>query len=148
MNAHPTVTLTQVDGYQFLVDFGVGTPDLLVDEPPPHGAGSGPTPGRLLLAGMTNCLVFSFLTALAKYNQKPTGLSATATLHTERNAEGRIRITEVAITLRLGQAGAEVQQLEEVLNSFETFSTVSQSVQQGIALKVCVDDSLGVRLKG
>ena len=148
MAANPTVTLTQVDGYQFLVDFGLGTPELLVDEPPPHGAGGGPTPGRLLLAGMANCLVFSLLTALAKYNQQPKGLSATATLHTERNAEGRIRITEVTVTLRLGQAGGEVQQLDEILRNFETFSTVSQSVQQGIALKVCVDDSLGVRLKG
>ena len=97
---------------------------------------------------MANCLVFSLLTALAKYNQSPKGLSATATLHTERNAEGRIRITEVAVTLRLGQAGGEVQQLDEILKNFQAFSTVSQSVQQGIALKVCVDDSLGVRLKG
>ena len=69
MAANPTVTLTQVDGYQFLVDFGLGTPELLVDEPPPHGAGGGPTPGRLLLAGMANWLVFSLLTALAKYNR-------------------------------------------------------------------------------
>ena len=30
MSSNPTVTLTQQNGYQFLIDFGVHTPDLLV----------------------------------------------------------------------------------------------------------------------
>ena len=50
MAANPTVTLTQVDGYQFLVDFGLGTSELLVDEPPPHGAWWG-THSRPVVVG-------------------------------------------------------------------------------------------------
>ena len=52
MANNPTVTLTQQNGYQFLIDFGLGTPDLLSDEPAPLGSGAGPTPSRLLLAGI------------------------------------------------------------------------------------------------
>ena len=52
MTNNPTVTLTQQNGYQFLIDFGLGTPDLLADEPAPLGSGAGPTPSRLLLAGI------------------------------------------------------------------------------------------------
>lgn len=148
MSSNPTVTLTQQNGYQFLIDFGVHTPDLLVDEPPPVGGGTGPTPSRLLLAGVANCLLLSFLSALTKYKQDPGGLAATATAHPERNEAGRIRITEITIEIRVGKSGSELENIALILQSFENFSTVSQSVQQGIALKVSVEDRHGTRLKG
>jgi uncharacterized OsmC-like protein len=148
MTSNPTVTLTQQSGYQFLIDFGLGTPDLLVDEPAPLGSGAGPTPSRLLVAGIANCLSFSLLTALMKFKQDTGGLVVTATAHTERNAEGRIRITEVSIAIRFGKTVTEIEHLERILGSFEAFSTVSQSVQQGIALKISVEDSKGLCLKG
>ena len=148
MTNNPTVTLTQQNGYQFLIDFGLGTPDLLADEPPPLGSGAGPTPSRLLLAGVANCLVFSLLTARTTCKQDPGGLAATATARTERNAQGRIRIAEITIAIRFGKPAAEMGNLDRVLESFEMFSTTSQSVLAGIALKVSVDDNQGVRLKG
>ena len=53
------------------------------------------------------------------------------------------------IEIRVGKiGGAELENIALILQSFENFSTVSQSVQQGIALKVSVEDSHGMRLKG
>jgi uncharacterized OsmC-like protein len=147
MSGTPIVKLTHQTGYQFLIDFGLDTPDLIVDEPPPLGGGAGPTPSRLLLAGIANCLVFSLLTALTKHQQDAPGLTAIATARTERNDAGRIRIVEVTITIRLGKADVEIANLETILGSFEQFSTISQSVQQGIQLHVCVEDVTGKKLK-
>ena len=42
---------------------------------------------------------------------------------------------------------ATLAQLDRVLGQFEAFCTVSQSVAQGIPLRVEVFDALGVRLK-
>ena len=42
-------TLAREEGYRFRVRFDQeGMPDLLTDEPPPLGRGSGPSPSRLL----------------------------------------------------------------------------------------------------
>lgn len=75
------------------------------------------------------------------------GLVATATARTERNARGRIRIAEITIAIRFGRPAAEMEDLDRVLESFEAFSTISQSVRQGAPLKDSVDDDRGVRLK-
>ncbi|MCA9638988.1 MAG: OsmC family protein, partial [Myxococcales bacterium] len=61
------VTLERLDGYRFHTEFG-GTelPPLVVDEPPPLGAGSGPNPSRLLATAIGSCLSASLLFCLEK----------------------------------------------------------------------------------
>jgi hypothetical protein len=49
--------------------------------------------------------------------------------------------------LTLGVAPASLQHLDRVLDQFEAFCTVTQSIGAGIAISVEVWDATGARLK-
>lgn len=148
MSENASVTITRQSGYQFLVDFGHGLPTLLADEPAPLGQGTGPAPDHMLLVAVANCLSASLLFALQKFKQDPGSLVATATPVMGRNAEKRLRIEAISVKLELGQAAADIEHLERVLDQFEAFCTVSMSVKQGIAINVQVQDGTGAVIKG
>lgn len=145
--ASVTVTITQQGGYRFLVDFGEGIPDLQADEPMPLGGGTGPSPDQLLLAAISNCLSASLFFALQKFKQDAGGITTTATARIERNEARRLRVKQVLVTIRLGKAGADIEQLDRILGQFESFCTVTESVRDGIPVAVTVEDLQGVRLK-
>jgi organic hydroperoxide reductase OsmC/OhrA len=142
-----SVRLTQQRDFQFEVEFGLGMPPLLADEPPPLGTGLGPSPEQLLAAAVGSCLCASLLFSLRKYKQQPEPISAEVTTETGRNAEGRLRIQTIAVALHLGQPAAALPHLDRALAQFEDFCTVTQSVRGGIAISVQVHDALGARLK-
>lgn len=142
-----TVRLTQRRDYQFDVDFGGGVPVLLADEPAPLGQGAGPTPVQLLAAAVGNCLSDSLLFALRKFKQQPEPLSAEVTAEVGRNAEGRLRVLGMDASLTLGVPADTLDHLERALGQFEAFCTVTQSVGQGIAIRVHVFDAHGLQLK-
>ena len=148
MSDNASVTITRQSGYQFLVDFGNALPTLLADEPAPLGQGTGPAPDHMLLAAVANCLSASLLFSLQKFKQDPGTLVATASAVVGRNAEKRLRIEAINVRLELGQAAADIEHLERVLDQFEAFCTVSMSVREGIAINVQVRDGAGVLLKG
>lgn len=142
-----SITVTQQKDYQFLVDFGAAIPKLLADEPPPLGADAGPSPNHLLLAAAANCLSSSLYFALLKFKQDAGGITATATARIDRNDAKRLRVAEIAVTLRLAKSSAEIEHLDRILSQFESFCTVSQSVQDGIPMTVTVEDGLGTQVK-
>lgn len=142
-----SITLTRESAYRFTVDFGEGWPQGHNDEPAPLGEGSGPGPKHMLLAGVANCLSASLTFALSKFKQDPGRLQATATATVGRNADNRLRIQHIDVDLRLDKPAAELEHLDRVLAQFEAFCTVSQSVQDGIAIHTCVSDSTGAVLK-
>ena len=141
-----SITVTQKNNYQFLVDFGAAIPQLLADEPVPLGTGDGPSPSHLLLSAVANCLSSSLFFALQKFKQDAGGISTTATARIDRNEENRLRVLDIAVTIRLGKGGAEISHLDRVLSQFEPFCTVSQSVRHGILITVAVEDSQGIRV--
>ena len=141
-----SITITQKNNYQFLVDFGAAIPQLLADEPVPLGTGEGPSPSHLLLSAVANCLSSSLFFALQKFKQDAGGISTTATARIDRNEENRLRVLDIAVTIRLGKGGAEISHLDRVLSQFEPFCTVSQSVRHGIPISVVVEDSQGIRV--
>ena len=142
-----SVTVTQQSKYQFLVDFGAPIASLKADEPAPLGAGEGPSPSQLLMAAVANCLAASLLFALQKFRQDAGGITATATGRMGRNEEHRLRVQDIAVTVRLGKGASEIEGLDRILAQFEAFCTVSQSVRQGIPISVSVEDRLGAKLK-
>ena len=142
-----SVTITQIDNYRFTVDFGADLPALIADEPAPLGAGTGPGPMQLLLAGVANCMSASLLFAFGKFKQDPGGIVTTATCRIERNERNRLRIIGIDATIRLGRTGAQFEHLDRLLNQFEDFCTVAQSVQAGIPIVVRVEDGAGAVLK-
>jgi uncharacterized OsmC-like protein len=142
-----TIFLKQQRDYQFNVVFSDGVPDLLADEPAPLGEGQGPSPVQLLAAAVGNCLSDSLLFALRKYKQSPEPLSCEIEAHVGRNDQGRMRVLSIDATLRLGVAAETLQHLDRVLEQFEEFCTVTQSVRAGIPVTVHVGDANGAVLK-
>jgi len=146
MSHEISITVTQQSNYQFLVDFGAAIPQLLADEPKPLGAGEGPSPSHLLLSAAANCLSSSLYFALQKFKQDAGGITTTATARIDRNEENRLRVLDIAVTIRLGKDGADIDHLDRVLSQFEAFCTVSQSVRHGIPISVAVEDGQGIRV--
>lgn len=147
MNDTASITVTQLQDYQFVIDFGGALPTLLADESPPLGGGAGPQPVHMLLAATANCLSASLLFALRKFKQNPGKITATAVAEIGRNAGNRLRVLGIDVTITLSRPGGELEHLDRALGQFEDFCTVSRSVQDGIPMKIGVVDSTGTRLK-
>ena len=145
--AKESVRLTQERDYRFSIEFGAGIPATVGDEPPPLGAGTGPTPVQLLAAAVGNCLSDSLLFALRKFRQSPEPIRCEIEAAVGRNAENRLRVLGLDAKLTLGVSAAKLQHLDRVLATFESYCTVTQSVGQGIAITVEVYDASGARLK-
>lgn len=145
--ARESVRLTQERDYRFRIEFGEGVPATYGDEPPPLGAGTGPTPVQLLAAAVGNCLSDSLLFALRKFKQSPEPIHCDVEANVGRNAENHLRVLGLDAKLTLGVPAAQLQHLDRVLATFETYCTVTQSVGQGIAITVAVVDATGARLK-
>ena len=141
------VQLQQKQDYQFDIHFGPDIPVVMGDEPAPLGAGQGPSPVQLLAAAVGNCLSDSLLFSLRKFKQAPEPMRCDVHAEVGRNAEGRLRVLEIKAVLTLGVPAASLAHLERVLDQFQAYCTVTQSVGQGIAISVEVVDALGVRLK-
>lgn len=142
-----TIELRQQRDYQFEIDFGDGVPTLLGDEPPPLGAGRGPSPVQLLCAAVGNCLSDSLLFAFRKYKQQPEPLACEVQAQIGRNEQGRLRVLSMTARLALGVPAAGLEHLDRVLDQFEGFCTVTQSVAQGVNVKVEVRDAYGLLLR-
>lgn len=141
------ITLRQQQDYQFQVDFGEGIPPLLADEPAPLGTGQGPSPVQLLAAAVGNCLSDSLLFALRKFKQTPEPLHCTVDAEIGRNEQKRLRVLKMTAALHLGVPASSLEHLDRVLDQFEAYCTVTQSVGQGIVITTEVFDSTGARLK-
>lgn len=142
-----SVTLHQQLDYRFDVDFGQAIPILVADEPAPLGSGQGPSPVQLLAAAVGNCLSDSLLFALRKFKQAPEPLRCTVEAEVGRNEQKRLRVLKMTATLHLGVPASTLQHLDRVLEQFEAYCTVTQSVGQGIPIELQVFDSEGLRLK-
>lgn len=144
-----TVLLEQEEDFAFRIRFqGLEVPDVLSDEAAPLGHDGGPNPARLLLASIANCLSASLLFALRKYKNSPGQLRASITAIPQRNAQGRWRIPTVKAELLLPGATADYEHLQRVLETFEDFCLVTQSVREGIEVQVTVKDADGHVLRG
>jgi len=141
------VRLEQTKDYQFEVNFGSGMPSMLVDEPAPLGGGVGPSPVQLLAAAVGNCLSDSLLFALRKFKQAPEPMRCEVEAQVGRNNEGRMRVLKIHAVLTLGVPAAKLEHLDRVLDQFESFCTVTQSVGLGIPVVIEVFDSELLRLK-
>ncbi|HYW58317.1 MAG TPA: OsmC family protein [Polaromonas sp.] len=141
------VHLTQEKDYRFQIAFEDGAPDLTADEPPPLGSASGPSPVQLLAAAVGSCLSDSLLFALRKFKQNPEPVRCEVQADVGRNPEGRMRVLRMKVVLTLGVEAGQLAHLDRVLDQFEEFCTVTQSVRAGIQVTVEVYDAATVRLK-
>jgi uncharacterized OsmC-like protein len=128
-----TVRLSRKQGYGFDVDF-VQPPEsvLQMDEPPPLGAGEGPSAKRVLAAAVGNCLSASLLFCLNKARVEVDGLNTTVRGTLERNEQGRMRITRLEVELEPDLPSPDEGRLARCLEIFEDYCVVTESVRRGI----------------
>ncbi len=126
-----SVTLDQEEDYRFRVDFG--NSELIVDEPPPLGAGTGPNASRMLAASVANCLSASLVFCLKKFGNEVEGMKTKASGTLVRNEKGRLRIGKIDVEIRLPE---DYDHLDRCLLQFEDFCVVTASVRQGIPVSV------------
>ena len=142
-----TITLTQESDYAFRIQFDdTDIPALHTDESPPLGSNSGPDPSRMLVAAVANCLSASLLFALRKYKNNPGSIVTRATARLERNEQKRLRVAHMDVAIQLPDTAADYAQVERLLQQFEDFCVVTESVRTGVAVDVTVRDASGAVL--
>lgn len=137
--------LKLLDNYLFEIDFGEAG-SIMADESEPLGNGEGPSPSQLLAASVANCLAASLMFAIRKFKGEPGDVTAEVNGNLIRE-EGRLRIEKIDVQLKLDNVSAELPKIERVLEQFEEFCIVTQSVKSGINVNVEVLDSDGAVLK-
>ena len=141
-----SVKLELVENYVFKVDFG-DFGDIVTDEPEPLGNGEGPNPGRLLAAAVANCLAASLMFAIRKFKEDPGQVKADVKA-TMARVDGLWRIPRIEVALQLGNTAEAITHLPRVLEQFENYCIVTQSVRNGIAVDVQVRDGNGQVVMG
>ena len=136
------VALTLRDGYAFTVDFaaGEGAP-LVVDELPPLGEANGPNPARLLAAAVGSCLSASLLFCLRKSRVEVSQLRTTVEGTIVRNERGRLRIGGIRVRLAPEVTPEQRERMARCLDLFQDFCIVTESVREGIAVDVQVENA-------
>ena len=107
-----------------------------------------PTPVQLLASAVGNCLCASLLFACQKYKDDPAPLRAEVKATVGRNERNRVRVVGLSVDLHLGRPAAELAHLARVLETFEDYCTVTQSVAPAVPVTLRVLDSTGAVLKG
>ncbi len=127
----------QEEGYQFLVDFHQdGVPALLMDEPEPLGAGTGPNAARVLAAAVGNCLSASALFCLRRAHVDVRNMHTSVSASLVRNERGRLRVGALRVRIRPGVAEADRGRIRHCLELFEDYCVVTQSVRAGVEVSV------------
>jgi uncharacterized OsmC-like protein len=136
------VALTLRDGYAFTVDFAEGEgPPLVVDELPPLGEANGPNPARLLAAAVGSCLGASLLYCLRKSRVEVSQLRTTVEGTIVRNERGRLRIGGIRVRLAPEVTAEQRGRIARCLVLFQDFCIVTESVREGIAVDVAVENA-------
>lgn len=138
-----TVEMELVKDMEFLVRFGDGAGELLMDEPSPGGGGHGPQASKVLAAALGNCLSASLLFCLRKARVDVNGMKSTSTATITRNEKGRFRVTKVGVRIQIDASPADLGRCGAV---FEDYCIVTASVRHGLPVAVEVVDAAGKSL--
>lgn len=135
-----SIQVEQIDGYEFRVRFDKDNFDeLLLDEPPPLGKDTAPNAARILAAAIGNCLSASLVFCLKRSGVALAGLRSDVRVQIARNEAKRLRIGQVDVTLHPRIPDAARERFETCLGAFEDFCIVTQSVRQGVDVRVHVE---------
>ncbi len=134
------IRIEQIQDYEFRVRFDKPQhADLVLDEPPPLGRDAGPNPARVLAAAIADCLCASLVfCAHRKLGLRLTHAGAEVKVQIVRNENKRLRIGRVEVVIDPGLEAEDLEKLRPCLGVFEDFCTVTQSIRQGLDVRVGV----------
>lgn len=134
-----TLTIEQEQDFEFRVRFDKPHhPSLLLDEPAPLGKDAGPNAARILAAAIGNCLSASLLFCARKAKVEVGAITTRVSTQIARTERGRLRIAGVDVEIDPKIHDAEKAQALRCLDLFEDYCVVTQSVRQGIPVRVTV----------
>lgn len=110
-------------------------------------AGGELSASQLLVAAAANCLTAGLLFSAGKLQLDLEPLSCQATATIARNEHGRLRVSRIDVTLQSGKKMQGQANLGLLLDTFQDFCTVAQSIGQGIPVALTVLDQDGALLK-
>ncbi len=134
-----SISIEQVDGYEFRVRFDKEQYEsLMLDEPEPLSQDRAPNAARILAAAVGNCLSASLLFCLSRAGVKLDDIKSDVKVELVRNENRRLRIGHMDVTLhpKLSESG---EKLDKCLANFEDFCVVTQSVRDGMDVRVSVE---------
>ena len=135
------LTIEQGAGYELRTRFDKEQyAELMLDEPAPLSGDAAPNAARILAASIGGCLAASLVFCMSRAGTPLESIRAAVHVELVRNAERRLRIGHVAVKL-MPQLGASQEKLAKCLESFEDFCVVTQSVRQGLDVRVSVEPS-------
>jgi organic hydroperoxide reductase OsmC/OhrA len=142
------VVLEREQDYRFRVDVGLpGVGPLVIDEPPPLGAGAGPNASRLLAAAVGHCLSASVLFCLSRARVRVDDVRTVVRGTIVRQEGGRLRVGGLQASIDLDVPQEDQPRVGRCLQLFEDFCIVTASVRRGIDVDVQVTMA-GERVEG
>ncbi len=143
-----SLTLKRLENFQFQVHFDwENVAPVLMDEPEPLGARSGPNASRLLGAAVGNCLSASLLFCLQKSQVAVEGMETRVEGEYTRNERGRLRVGTLNVEIQLTLPDPEHPRIQRCLELFEDYCVVTGSVRKAIPVRVRVVDQNGRLLR-
>jgi len=141
MEAKVIVTTVELlKDYEFRVKFDIeNVGALIVDEPPPLGRSAGPNASRVLSAAVGNCLSASLLFCMRKARVEVNKLKTVVRTSLARNREGYWRVSHINVKIEPEINPEDALGFERCLEIFERYCVVTQSVREGIDVKVEVE---------
>jgi organic hydroperoxide reductase OsmC/OhrA len=126
--------------HEFRVKFDIeNVGELIVDEPPPLGRSAGPNASRLLSAAVGNCLSASLLFCMRKAKVEVNKLKTVVRTSLARNSEGYWRVSHIKVKIEPEINLEDTSGFKRCLEIFERYCVVTQSVREGIDVKVEVE---------
>ena len=102
------------------------------------GAAEAPNAARILAAAVGNCLSASLLFCLSRAGVKLEDIKSDVKVELTRNENRRLRIGHMEVTVR-PKLSATGEKIDKCLETFEDFCVVTQSVREGLDVKVNVE---------
>ncbi|HXN32128.1 MAG TPA: OsmC family protein [Polyangiaceae bacterium] len=133
-----TIEVEQLDQFEFVVRFDKESfAPVRADEPPPLGHDVAPNAARYLAVAVGNCLSASLLFCSQRAGHPLAHVKATVHVQLVRNEQRRLRIGQIEVSIQA--PGADGATLAKCLPTFEDFCVVTQSVRQGVLVRVSVN---------
>ena len=133
-------TVELLKDYEFIVKFDIdNVSELIVDEPPPLGRSAGPNASRVLSAAVGNCLSASLLFCMRKARVEVNKLKTVVRTSLARNREGYWRVSHINVKIEPEISPEDASGFKRCLEIFERYCVVTQSVREGIDVKVEVE---------
>lgn len=134
-----TIGIEQIQDYEFKVVFDKPQfAEWRFDEPAPLGHESAPNPARVLAASIGNCLSASLLFCARKARVGLGAIRTQVRAEIVRNSLGRLRIGTIEVNIDPGLEAGEREKASRCLRLFEDYCVVTQSVRDGIDVRVTV----------